>query len=105
MTSYSPGHHFEDNPFDEGTTRRGTDTPGYRPEKPAGTTQAAPDVSGRSWARRYVEWSSRLLRRVELKGWAGLAWPAERRRRSSGGEHALLLERRAESLASPRDEA
>ena len=31
-----PGHLFEDNPFDEGTTRRGTDTPGYRPEKPAG---------------------------------------------------------------------
>ena len=41
----------------------------------ASDTQAAPDVSGRSWARRYVEWSSRLLRRVELKGWAGLAWP------------------------------
>ena len=27
-----PGHLFEDNPFDEGTTRRGTDTPGYHPE-------------------------------------------------------------------------
>ena len=60
----------------------------------ASDTQAAPDVSGRSWARRYVEWSSRLRRREELKGWAGLAWPAEQRRRSSGGEHALLTHRR-----------
>ena len=36
-----PGQLFEDNPFDEGTTRRGTDTPGYRPEKPAGTTHSS----------------------------------------------------------------
>ena len=36
-----PGHLFEDNPFDEGTTLRGTDTPGYRPEKPAGSTQSS----------------------------------------------------------------
>ena len=35
-----PGHLFEDNPFDEGTTLRGTNTPGYRLEKPAGTTHS-----------------------------------------------------------------
>ena len=36
-----PGHLFEDNPFDEGTTLRGTNTPGYRLEKPAGTTYSS----------------------------------------------------------------
>ena len=29
-----PGHLFEGNPVDEGTTRRGTDTPVHRPPKP-----------------------------------------------------------------------
>ncbi|VTJ66865.1 Hypothetical predicted protein [Marmota monax] len=53
-------------------------------------TQADPDVSGRSRARRCVEWSSGLPRGAELSGWAGLARPAVQRRRSSGGEHALL---------------
>ena len=33
-----PGHLFEGNPVDEGTTQRGTDTPVHRPEKPAGST-------------------------------------------------------------------
>ena len=33
-----PGNLFEGNPVDEGTTRRGTDTPVHRPEKPAGST-------------------------------------------------------------------
>ena len=33
-----PGHLFEGNPVGEGTTRRGTDTPMHRPEKPAGST-------------------------------------------------------------------
>ena len=33
-----PGHLFEGNPVDEGTTRRGTNTPVHRPEKPAGYT-------------------------------------------------------------------
>ncbi|KAJ8783711.1 hypothetical protein J1605_008754 [Eschrichtius robustus] len=56
----------------------------------ASDTQAGFDVSGRSRARRCAEWSSRLRRGAELSGWAGLARPAERRRRSSGGEHALL---------------
>ena len=31
-----PRHLFEGNPLDEGTTRRGTDTPVHHPEKPAG---------------------------------------------------------------------
>ena len=31
------GHLYEGNPVDEGTTRRGTDTPVHRPEKPAGS--------------------------------------------------------------------
>ena len=30
-----PGHLFKDNPVEEGTTRRGTDTLVHRPEKPA----------------------------------------------------------------------
>ena len=33
-----PGNLFEGNPVDEGTTRRGTDTPVHRPEIPAGST-------------------------------------------------------------------
>ena len=33
-----PGHLFEGNPVDEGTTRRGTDTPVHHMEKPAGST-------------------------------------------------------------------
>ena len=36
-----PGHLFEGNPVDEGTTRRGTDTPVHRPEKPAGSTHSS----------------------------------------------------------------
>ncbi|XP_026986828.1 nuclear distribution protein nudE-like 1 isoform X1 [Sagmatias obliquidens] len=56
----------------------------------ASDTQAASDVSGRRRARRCAEWSSRLRRGEELSGWAGLARPAERRLRSSGGEYALL---------------
>lgn len=56
----------------------------------ASDTQAAPDVSGRSRAPRCAEWSFGLRRGAEPSGWAGLARPAERRRRSSGGEHALL---------------
>ena len=35
-----PGHLLEGNPVDEGTTRRGTDTPVHRPEKPAGSTHS-----------------------------------------------------------------
>ena len=34
-----PRHLFEDS-VDEGTTRRGTDTPGHRPEKPAGSSMS-----------------------------------------------------------------
>ena len=33
-----PGHLFEGNPVDEGTTQRGTETLVHRPEKPAGST-------------------------------------------------------------------
>ena len=33
-----PGNLFEGNPVDEGTTRRDTDTPVHRLEKPAGST-------------------------------------------------------------------
>ena len=51
-----PGHLFEDNPFDEGTTLRGTDTPGYRPEKPAGTTHSSrSDLSPRERLERQAE--------------------------------------------------
>ena len=33
-----PGHLFKGNPVGEGTTRRGSDTPVHRPEKPASST-------------------------------------------------------------------
>ena len=56
----------------------------------ASDTPGAPDVSGRSPVRGYAEWSSGLRKGAELSGWAGLARPAEQRRRPSGGEHALL---------------
>ena len=36
-----PGHLFEGNPVGEGTTRRGTDTPVHRTEKPAGSTHSS----------------------------------------------------------------
>ena len=36
-----PGYLFEGNPVDEGTTRRGTDTPVHHPEKPAGSTHSS----------------------------------------------------------------
>ena len=36
-----PGHLFEGNPVDEGTTQRGTDTLVHRPEKPAGSTYSS----------------------------------------------------------------
>ena len=36
-----PGHLFEGNPVDEGTTRRGTDTPVHCPKKPAGSTYSS----------------------------------------------------------------
>ena len=53
-----PGHLFEDNPFDEGTTRRGTDTPGY-PEKPAGTTHSSrSDLSPHEQLERQAEFHS-----------------------------------------------
>ena len=35
-----PGHLFEGNPVDEGTTRRGTATPVHRPQRPAGSTHS-----------------------------------------------------------------
>ena len=36
-----PGHLFEGNPVDEGTTQRGTDTLVHRLEKPAGSTYSS----------------------------------------------------------------
>ena len=36
-----PGPLFEGNPLGEGTTRRGTDTPVHRPERPAGSTHSS----------------------------------------------------------------
>ena len=36
-----PGHLFEGNPVDEGTTQRGTETLVHRPEKPAGSTYSS----------------------------------------------------------------
>ena len=36
-----PKHLFEGNPVDEGTTRRGTDTPVQSPEKTAGSTDSS----------------------------------------------------------------
>ena len=41
-----PGHLFEGNPVDEGTTQRGTDTLVHHPEKPAGSTYSS--ISGLS---------------------------------------------------------
>lgn len=75
-----------------GRPRAGAPAPGPAPvrHRMASARRAAPDVSGRSRAPRYAEWSSGRRRGAELSGWAGLARPAERRRRWSGGEHALL---------------
>ena len=36
-----PAHHFEGNPVDESTSRRGTDSPVHHPEKPAGSTHSS----------------------------------------------------------------
>ena len=36
-----PGHLFEGNLVDEGTTPRGTGTPVHRPEKPIGSTHSS----------------------------------------------------------------
>ena len=36
-----PGHLFEGNPVDEGTTQRGTDTLVHRPQRPAGSTHSS----------------------------------------------------------------
>ena len=36
-----PGHHFEGNPVDEGTTRGGTGNPVHRLENPAGSTYSS----------------------------------------------------------------
>ena len=48
-----PKHLFEGNPVDEGTTRRGTDTPVHRPEKPAGSTDSsASGLSSREQLQR-----------------------------------------------------
>ena len=51
-----PGNVFEGNPADEGTTRRGTDTPVHRPEKPAGSTDSLiSGLSPREQLKRQVE--------------------------------------------------
>ena len=39
-----PGHLFEGNPVDEGTTRRDTDIPMHRLEKPADSTHTLPPL-------------------------------------------------------------
>ena len=51
-----PGHLFEGNPVDEGTTRRGTDTPVHRPEKPEGSTDSSKSgLSPREQLERQAE--------------------------------------------------
>ena len=53
-----PRHLFEGNPVDEGTTRRGTDTPVHRPEKTAGysysSTSACHSVNNSKGKRRSI---------------------------------------------------
>ena len=51
-----PGHLFEGNPVDEGTTRRGTDIPVPRPEKPVGDTDSSTScLSPRKQLERQAE--------------------------------------------------
>ena len=51
-----PGHPLEGNPVDEGTTRRGTDTPVHRPEKPTGSTHSSTrGLSPRAQLERQAE--------------------------------------------------
>ena len=51
-----PGHLFEGNPVDEGTTQRGTDTLVHRPEKPAGSTyNSTGGLSSREQLERQAE--------------------------------------------------
>ena len=54
-----PGHLFEGNPVDEGTTRRGTDTPVNRLEKPAGSADSSTSgLSPREQLEREAEFHS-----------------------------------------------
>ena len=54
-----PGHPLEGNPVDEGTTRRGTDTPVHRPEKPTGSTHSSTrGLSPRAQLKRQAEFHS-----------------------------------------------
>ena len=54
-----PGHPLEGNPVDEGTTRRGTDTPVHRPEKPTGSTHSSTrGLSPRAQLERQAEFHS-----------------------------------------------
>ena len=53
-----PRHLFEDS-VDEGTTRRGTDTPVHRPEKPTGSTHSSTrGLSPRAQLKRQAEFHS-----------------------------------------------
>ena len=53
-----PRHLFEDS-VDEGTTRRGTDTPVHRPEKPTGSTHSSTrGLSPRAQLERQAEFHS-----------------------------------------------
>ena len=54
-----PGPLFEGNPVGEGTTRRGTDTPVYHPEKPAGYKHSSTSgLSPHEQLERQVEFHS-----------------------------------------------
>ena len=54
-----PGHPLEGNPVDEGTTRRGTDTPMHHPEKPTGSTHSSTrGLSPRAQLERQAEFHS-----------------------------------------------
>ena len=50
-----PGHLFQCNPVDEVATRRGTDTPVHRPEKPIGSKYSS--TSGMS-PHEHLEWQA-----------------------------------------------
>ena len=54
-----PGHLFEGNPVDEGTTPRGTDTPVHCLENPAGSTHSSTSgLSPRKQLERQAEFYS-----------------------------------------------
>ena len=91
-----PGHLFECRPVDEVTTRKGTDTPVHRPEKPAGSKYSS--TSGLS-PREHLECQAEF--HASTQDEACLFCPNSAGTLRSESE----MERNPEVPASTRDEA